>query len=432
MNPQNITLEELIKKDFLDQLTPEERVLLDKEKALYTEDEFDFIVVGVLQKIGDELPPGPLDDWEPDYEMIIRKGTAIRRRRRLKKWNEMAQIAALFLIMGGMVYYFFTAKEEKAEVYMLDGDCLAMADNDVIPVEESSCLLLLEDSTWFKVDGQMTGRIRQVGDLLISRTEEGAIKIERRVVLGTELPKIKDLVVYTGPQQQCVIEMEDGIRMRMNAQSYLTYSQQKRDSCYVGFAGEAYVETSADVDNKKTLVMATSRGKVIVTKADFVIRSSKDFTKTVLNTGELDLYSYNLNKVQSLYHPGDLGTLVALSTPQGQPVRDTLFRMEGMDFEIVQRWMNSIRVYDHMPLRAFVEEMSRWQGFTIKNWDCIPANKFISARVCYRSNSEEVYSAIRKAGVLLYEEKGMISFCPEDTGRKVALKEKKGGYHGRE
>ncbi|HBW82146.1 MAG TPA: hypothetical protein DEF78_21435 [Sphingobacterium sp.] len=57
--------------------------------------------------------------------------------------------------------------------------------------------------------------------------------------------------------------------------------------------------------------------------------------------------------------------------------------------------------------------MSRWHGFAVKNMKCIP-NKLISTTVCYRTNREKVYAVIRDAGVLMYEKKGMISFCPED------------------
>lgn len=51
----------------------------------------------------------------------------------------------------------------------------------------------------------------------------------------------------------------------------------------------------------------------------------------------------------------------------------------------------------------------------------MPKNKLITASVHYQSNKEEVYSAINDAGVLLYEEKGMLSFCPEDEKNKVAM-----------
>ncbi len=94
----------------------------------------------------------------------------------------------------------------------------------------------------------------------------------------------------------------------------------------------------------------------------------------------------------------------------------------NQDFDEAKMWTRKIRVYKDMPLRAFVDEMSRWEGFMIKRWECIPKDKHISVAICYKSGREEVYAAIRQAGVLLHESKGMISFCPEDKRDRVAMK----------
>jgi len=91
----------------------------------------------------------------------------------------------------------------------------------------------------------------------------------------------------------------------------------------------------------------------------------------------------------------------------------------------VKMWTRKVRTYKNMPLRAFVDDMSRWEGFTIKRWDCLPKNKFVTISVHYQSEKEEVYSAIRDAGVFLYEQKGMLSFCPEDEKNKVAMIERR-------
>ncbi|MEN5088848.1 hypothetical protein ABE426_20470 [Sphingobacterium faecium] len=92
-----------------------------------------------------------------------------------------------------------------------------------------------------------------------------------------------------------------------------------------------------------------------------------------------------------------------------------------MDFEIAKMWTRKVRTYKNLPLIVFVDEMSRWEGFTIKRWDCLPKNKLITASVHYRGKKEEVYSALSGAGVLLYEEKGMLSFCPKDGSNRVAV-----------
>ncbi|RKO69386.1 hypothetical protein D7322_21740, partial [Sphingobacterium puteale] len=104
------------------------------------------------------------------------------------------------------------------------------------------------------------------------------------------------------------------------------------------------------------------------------------------------------------------------------PPRDTMSYVANQDFKEAKMWTRKIRIYRNMPLWAFVDEMSRWEGFTIKRWECIPKDKHISAAICYQSGKEEVYSAIRQAGVLLHEEKGMISFCPEDKRDRVAMR----------
>lgn len=107
---------------------------------------------------------------------------------------------------------------------------------------------------------------------------------------------------------------------------------------------------------------------------------------------------------------------------KNQHSRDTISYMANQDFKEAKMWTRKIRVYKDIPLYVFVDEMSRWEGFTIKKWDCIPKNKHLSVSICYQSGREEVYSAIRQAGVLLHEEKGMISFCPEDKRDRIAMK----------
>ncbi|MEI2271510.1 hypothetical protein OHD16_05100 [Sphingobacterium sp. ML3W] len=144
--------------------------------------------------------------------------------------------------------------------------------------------------------------------------------------------------------------------------------------------------------------------------------------KAILNDGTLAIYSHSLKKAKSVVCPGDFVYVGAKYADKNQHPRDTMSYVANQDFKEAKMWTRKIRIYKGMPLRAFVDEMSRWEGFTIKIWDCIPNNKHISVSICYQSGREEVYSAIRQAGVLLHEEKGMISFCPEDKRDRVAMR----------
>lgn len=50
----------------------------------------------------------------------------------------------------------------------------------------------------------------------------------------------------------------------------------------------------------------------------------------------------------------------------------------------------------------------------VKDDSCLSAGKTITTMMCYRKDREAEFAAIREVSVLLFENKGMISFCPED------------------
>lgn len=309
----------------------------------------------------------------------------------------------------------------------LEGQCLGVADDTEIPLIESSCLLLAADSTWIRVEQDTFGTLLQLGELAVSRTLEGLLRIQRKPMAGGETSALKSLNIYTAPRQQCVVELEDGTRVRMNAQSQLSYPLRKGDSIVVYIKGEAYVDANSR-NSSAPLIIGTEKGKITANRADFLIRSNKNETKIMLNDGKMEIYSHSLNKVQSIVCPGDFVYVGAKYAGKNQQPRDTMSYLANQDFNDAKMWTRKIRIYRNMPLWAFVDEMSRWEGFTIKRWECIPKDKHISAAICYQSGREEVYSAIRQAGVLLHEEKGMISFCPEDKRDRVAMR-LLGGYN---
>ncbi|WP_313420028.1 FecR domain-containing protein [Sphingobacterium multivorum] len=414
-----IIVQELIKKQLLEIISPEEEADLKEKRSHYTEDEYDLMVVEVLGQLEGQLPKDPLEDWTPDYGEIKRRGEAIRRKEKIKRYSKVGYAAALLLIIGGVLLYLFYPHKKKDIMLHLEGQCLGVADDTEIPLIESSCLLLAADSTWIRVEQDTFGTLLQLGELAVTRTGEGLMRIQRKSMAGGETT-LKSLNIYTTPRQQCVVELEDGTRVRMNAQSQLSYSLRKGDSTVVYLKGEAYVDANSRYSNAP-LIIGTKKGKITANRADFLIRADTSNMKVMLNDGTMEVYSYNLNKVQSIVCPGDFVYVGAKYADKNQQLRDTMTYVANQDFKEAKMWTRKIRIYRNMPLWAFVDEMSRWEGFTIKRWECIPKDKHISAAICYQSGKEEVYSAIRQAGVLLHEEKGMISFCPEDKRDRVAM-----------
>ncbi|WP_313240015.1 FecR family protein [Sphingobacterium multivorum] len=422
MDQDKIVIEELLRKQFLGGISKSEMADLECRKSNYSEEEYDKIVVRVLRELEGQLPKDPLDDWMPDYGEIKRRGEAIRRQGKIKRYGTFGYAAALLLfIVGMLLYLLYSNKKEHDAMLHLESACLGIDGDAEIPLIESSCLLLAADSTWIRAGQDTFGTIAQLGDLAVIRTQEGLLRIRRKQMKNGHISNLKSLDIYTAARQQCVVELEDGTRVRMNAQSRLSYPIRKGDSIEVYIKGEAYVD--ADNRYKSTpLIISTEKGKVTATRADFLIRSDTGNMKTMLNSGTMQVYSHKLNKVQFMACPGDFVYVGTKYAGHNQQPRDTMGYVADQDFEEAKMWTRKIRVYKDMPLLVFVDEMSRWEGFTIKKWDCIPKDRHISVSICYRSGREEVYSAIRQAGVLLNEEKGMVSFCPEDRLNRVAMK----------
>lgn len=91
---------------------------------------------------------------------------------------------------------------------------------------------------------------------LSPRTGEGLLRVQRKPVERSVISSLKNLEIYTAPRQQCVVGLEDGIKIRMNAQSRLSYPRLKRHSTVVYMKGEAYVDA-----NKRYGILVMKKAK---------------------------------------------------------------------------------------------------------------------------------------------------------------------------
>lgn len=128
------------------------------------------------------------------------------------------------------------------------------------------------DSTWIRVKQDTFGKIVQLGELAVARTEEGLLSIQRKPMVGHETSDLKNLNIYTALRQQCVVELEDGAKIRLNAQSRLSYPLLKRDSTVMYIKGGAYVDAKSR-NRSASLSIGTEKGKIMTSHVDFLIRS---------------------------------------------------------------------------------------------------------------------------------------------------------------
>lgn len=417
MKYNSIYIEGLIRKYLLRQLTAEEGIALEKERAGMAEDEYDRLVVEVLRRMESELAIARSVNWSPDYSDIRRREQAVLRRRRWRYLKKVTPKAAFWVAIIGFSAFVFVLRYQGDDVQYGGLNCGYLTKDTEIPVSESAGSIWVGDSLYANVEDHTLGEIIVVGNLRISRTAEGALQIRRTTVANLQ-ENSSPVIIRTATRQQCVLYLDNGTSIRLNAQSYVHISPAYRKGASLVFGGEAHVKATG---KRNALVLQTNVGRVSARDAEFVVRSVPGETKALLRSGELQLTGTDPSERLDMICPYDLGVIRTVPANGSVGIRDTLLYAANVDFESAITWTRAKRTYKDMPLRAYVEEMSRWDGFKINDWKCLPQDKKVTVDVCYKDGTDEILATIRGAGVVLYENKGLISFCPEQSKKWSGL-----------
>ncbi|MBD1431612.1 FecR domain-containing protein [Sphingobacterium sp. DN00404] len=402
----------LIRKQIKGVLTPREAGELDACRLIYTHDEIQEMIAEVLLSMeDDELPPMPLDDWKPDFKAIIRKAEK-RSRSGQSLWRKIGWGAAVFLPILSILFYWYATREQLPD--FIHGPCAGFTADVEVPLTESVVSLKWDGAEVMRVPSEKHGEVLRTADLRVFKTKQGVFQLRESddgiKSTGTE----QGITVATGAQQQAMVELLDGTRIRLNAQSTLQYMPYRQKEEQITIHGEAYIERS-DKIKAKTLLIGTSNGFVKSLYGDFALLSLDDLTRAATLRGELSLHSKRRADTVVLDRYGAQGSIISYAKSKDGGVKDTLRYEAITNTDAILVWTKAVRKYKDVPLREFVAQMSFWYGFRVKDYTCLPADRRITTTVCYRKDREAVFAAIREAGVLLYESKGMISFCPEEA-----------------
>lgn len=401
----------LIRKKVLGILTREEQAEYQLSKRIYTEDEFDEMIAETLLEMDDELPADRLADWKPDFDAIRSIAEQRRRNRKNPVWRVVGWGAAAILPIIAVFTYWYRWPEA-AENYLVRA-CSGLSREMQVPLTESAVNLQWGDAGQMQVGREQYGEILHKGNIGVFKTEEGVLQLRQREgeIAGAEQPW---LVVATGPQQQAMVELPDGTRIRLNAQSALRYTPAEEENKRVTVLGEVYVQRPEKL-KVVPLFISTRNGYVKSFDGDFAMLSQEHFTRAATLNGKLSLHANSRKEELLLDRYGAQGSITRFTNTKTGEEKDSLINEAITDPEALLVWTKAIRSYKNIPLREFVAQMSFWYGFHVKDYHCLPADRRITTTVCYQKDKEAVFAAIREAGVLLYEGKSMISFCPEDA-----------------
>ncbi|MBL1408995.1 FecR family protein [Sphingobacterium faecale] len=404
MKRYNINIEELIRKEIQGIITAEENDTLKSVQKCYSEEEFDRIVITVLQNMEDPFPKDPLKDWEPDYEDIICRGNieaAIRRKsRHRKRTYKVMGIAAAMLVFLGMGIYVLPLGQKDQHL-------------DQIPVSESAYTLSWGDQSIHISPTDTAGRLAILGDVLVVKHADGLLAIEA-VADRLAMRQDGELIISTEALQQCVVQLPNGARVRLDAQSSLRYPlQQAIGDITVQTSGYALIDMPKRNDTEP-LIMKTDNGYLKMSQGTLSMIAVEGWTQATSGGGEATLATDSTNKEVKLDCRGAQGILVRMQNKLNNQIKDSLFYSRDADFERESRWARALRKYDGASVREYIVEMSRWYGIKVKDIHCIPTEPVIDAAVRYTATKEEMLAAVQQEGVRVHRQQDLISFCPED------------------
>lgn len=398
-------------------LTAAEAAEYHAAQKIYTDEEFDEMVAETLLEMGDEIPGDGLEGWRPDFEAIYAKEKPVK-----KHWWpwRITAVALLMLVGAGVLFYWFRSPQE-AQIFV-SGPCAGLTVEKEVPVDEYAVALRWGETEVVQVGKKQHGELLREGSIRVFKTEEGVFRFARQPSGSKNTAEAESVTLTTGLRQQALVELADGTRIRLNAQSGIRYAPTAPPEEALKIIGEAYVQRPTG--SAEPLLIRTENARIRCAKGEFVLLSVKQGTRVAALQGRIGLQLIG-NEKQLLLEEGTRGSVSRYTSSATGQITDSIKHEGPADRTALLVWTKAVRRYKDMPLREFVAQMSRWYGFEVQDYRCLPAEQRVTTTVCYRRDKEAAYAAIREAGVRFYESKGMISFCPDDAkvseDNKVAL-----------
>lgn len=404
-------VKELIKKYVEGSITGVEFERLKACWKIYDEEELLDMTAEVLYAMGKQEPADALESWEPDFAKIINDAQTIRRNKKVLLYSKMAGAALLLLlvVMAGNHFHFIFEKWPGSNT---TGGCEGMPSRSEIPRSEFACTIWWGGAAALTVDSSSMGLVTRVGNFEIRQESSGALVLTP--LPGTtpmDTSRGKFVEVLTTARRQYIIKLPGSVSIHLNAGSSLRlpFISGDQDTCYVQISGEAYIEMP-NKGKSQRLVVGTSNSQLQTVSGDFTVSAFPGYTKATLISGSLVIFSRRGIHSKDLNCSGDQAVVKSYDKTN-DAIADSLLFKRHSNIEEALVWTKSTRNYRNVSLRQFVLDMSRWCGFVVENFNCIPGQLRISTSICYRASRQQVYSEIRRAGIAVYEKREGISFC---------------------
>lgn len=392
----------LLKKHMELKASPSEIEILMLGLDLYDEEE----IVQMLDKIEPDVNFGEYqnEEWEAPFFGTLQNRINIGSAQKMKSADKTdfaraAVIVGIF-ILAGLAAWFCGGRSK------LITSCGGLSGESEIPTGVYSCRLTLNSGCSIFIDSTYKGPVAKQGNTEIMRLLSGELLYMKKANILNDSSQIMFNTIATSAGDQYQVILPDGSRVRLNAASSIRFpvefSANKR---MVTLEGEAFF----DIKSNKAAPFYINAGNAEIGAlgTSFNVNAYSGNTITTLLSGSLEIKN---NKDSVRLKPGQEAIAGFGPATNSRP----LIIVHAADTAKAVSWKKVLRVYEKVPLKAFVSDIGRWYNLELQHTECIP-DRVISATLCYETPLSKILTLFQANGLHFIQEGRKIVFCPSSS-----------------
>ncbi|MDP4129791.1 MAG: FecR domain-containing protein [Bacteroidota bacterium] len=282
--------------------------------------------------------------------------------------------------------------------------CGGLSGDSEIPTGVYSCSLMLNNGCSIFIDSTYKGPVTKEGNTEIMRLTSGELFYKRadlNSLSDTTQQMVNTITTSAGDQYQVILP--DGSRVRLNAASSIRFPVEfSAAGRVVTLEGEAFF----DIKSNKTapFYIYAGNAEIRALGTSFNVNAYSENTITTLLSGSLEVKN---NEDSVRLKPGQEAIAGFAPATKGNP----RITVHTADTTKTISWKKVLRIYEKVPLKAFLSDIARWYNLEIQHTECIP-DGVISATLCYETPLSKILALLRANGLRFIREGRKIVFCP--------------------
>ena len=414
MNDSTLMIKSLIKKHLDGSATEQEKAAFIQLWNLYDDEE----LAQLIEEVNAEIPLPPAENLpKVDASALAHKIVTIAASRKLAQRKKTlvkytVSIAASILLIAGI--WLNKVLSEKQQYKIVCDPSIASGE-----INTAGFNCTIKDGEKSYVADSSTKLVLQYDNLQVIQ-QPGRI-IYHQLKATNDTAHFREHEISTAPEQQYLIVLPGNTILRLNAQTKLQIAEDSLTGTLKTtlVQGEIFVETQGEFTLASSNVNITSMG------GRFDVRTIVGGSLVAVSDGSLNARLSESSQV--VLNALDWSALLKIKDKE--IIKDTIITERCANIEGIAMWKNTERIYDDIPLEAFVMEMQSWYGIQFENLKCLDKKKRITTRLCYKASREDFFAVLRHNGAVVRQNlNGGYTFCKPEinpTSRQMAVVKKR-------